>query len=223
MRKSLICIFTTISFTGTSIMADSLFHLFSDRVEGSGEIETVELQLEPFDRIQATGSFNIVVRVGIEQQVLMTIDDNLVNLINTNVQGKTLTIDTKESFSTQHGCQFEISVPGLEMVSLSGSGDIEVENLEVEFFAYKLYGSGDLKAGGEVKELELEIYGSGDIDTRKLVAEDATVDVKGSGHIKVYASEYFDAHVNGSGNIYYYGNPKHISSHISGSGRVKKR
>lgn len=223
MKKIILSFIIFISLTNNSVVADNFFHLFSERVEGSGQLETIEYQLESFNKISSTGSFDIIVRSGEQQKILITIDDNLTELIETKVDNNTLTITTKGSFCSQSTCKFVISVPELEMVSLFGSGDVEVINLDANSFAYLLSGSGDLKAFGKVKELELNIAGSGEIDTRELIAEDAIVHISGSGHIKVYANEYLNGHINGSGNIYYYGNPEYISSHISGSGSIKKK
>ena len=79
-------------FGGQSLLADGLFHrLFKDRgVRGSGDLITEERDVRAFDEIRTAGSFDIYVEVGPEQSVKITFDDNLIDLIETEVRGKTL-------------------------------------------------------------------------------------------------------------------------------------
>jgi hypothetical protein len=114
-------------------------------------------------------------------------------------------------------------VPELEDVRCTGSGDVEVVDLDQDFFAYKLSGSGEFRASGRVAELELILSGSGDIDTRDLIAEEAYCTISGSGTIRVAATDVFEGTVSGSGDIYYYGKPESVSKHVSGSGSIKRR
>ena len=73
------------------------------------------------------------------------------------------------------------------------------------------------------QEVEIKVSGSGDIDARDLESTEAYVRVSGSGDVKVYAAEAIDARVSGSGDIAYYGDPEHVSRHVSGSGSIRKR
>lgn len=212
-------------FAFSSVSAGNFLNsLFSHSgIEGSGELTTEERDVKSFDKIESSGSYDIYVQVGEEQNIEITYDDNLIDLIITRVSGKTLKISSEGTYSSRNTCRIDITVPELEKVYLSGSGDIEIVDLNETSFIFKLSGSGDLRASGKVEELEIRLSGSGDIDTRELMAKDTYCKVSGSGSIKVRAEEYFDGSVSGSGNIYYYGEPDHISTHVSGSGRIKKR
>lgn len=192
-------------------------------IEGSGELITEERDVKSFDKIESSGSYDIYVKVGEEQNIEITFDDNLIELITTRVSGKTLKVSSEGSFSSRNTCRVDITVPELEKLSLSGSGSIEIVDLDESSFTLKLSGSGDLRASGKVEELEIRLSGSGDIDTRELIADETYCKISGSGNIKVRAEESFEGSVSGSGNIYYYGEPDHISTHVSGSGRIKKR
>lgn len=194
-----------------------------DRIKGSGEIVTEERDVRDFDKIKSSGSFDVFIVVGEEQSIEISYDDNLIDLITTKVKGKTLYISSEGSFSSRKSCKIEINVPSLEAVKLSGSGDIEVSNLDAEFFEYSLSGSGDLIASGKVDELEVHVSGSGDIDTRDLMANIVQASISGSGDIKVYAKERLRGKVSGSGDIEYYGDPDKVSSSVSGSGDIRKR
>lgn len=209
---------------GASAQPSDLWDIFGhDTKKGSGDLETVELDLKSFERIESSGSFEVIVIIGKEQKVLLTIDDNLIDNVKTRVKGKTLRIGSKGSFSSRHGGIFEITVPTLDEVSISGSGSVKVFNLDAEEFEFHVSGSGDIEAEGQVEYLEISVSGSGEVDTRKLMAEDVIVNVSGSGEVDLFASNSFEGSVSGSGDITYYGNPKYVDRSTSGSGRIRKK
>ncbi|MDH4157696.1 MAG: DUF2807 domain-containing protein [candidate division Zixibacteria bacterium] len=208
-----------------SVAADDvLSRLFGRRgVEGSGELVTEARHVKPFTKVISTGSSDIYISVGGEQKVEVTYDDNLIDMVRTEVRGAKLKIYIEGSHSSRHSSRIDITVPKLEEVRCTGSGDIEVVDLDQDFFAYKLSGSGDFRAAGRVAELELTLSGSGEIDTRDLIANEAYCTISGSGRIRVAAAEAFDGTVSGSGDIYYYGKPESVSRHVTGSGSIKRR
>ncbi len=214
----------TLMFMVSSVSAGDFFGgLFGKSIKGSGDRVTVERDIENFTRIKSRGSFDIKISVGEEPTLSITFDDNLVEFVTTKVHGKTLEIDSDGSFSSRKGCLIEITVPSLKQVRLSGSGDIEVYNLDSEVFEFKLSGSGDMWAEGKVDELEVSISGSGNIDTRDLIAQIVYAKVSGSGDISVYAKEELNARISGSGDIFYYRNKEYKSNHLSGSGDILKK
>ncbi|MBN1211176.1 MAG: DUF2807 domain-containing protein [candidate division Zixibacteria bacterium] len=222
--KAILILTIVLLFGCQSLLADGFLNrLFLDRgIEGSGDLITEERDVREFNEIKTSGSFDIFVEVGPERSLKITFDDNLIDIIETEVRGKTLRIGSEESFSSHHVCKVEITVPELEAVSLSGSGNVEVINLKGDVFESSISGSGNVKVTGEVREVELEISGSGEIEAEDLIADDAYVKISGSGDVRVYARESLEGRVSGSGSIYYSGNPQSLSTNVSGSGRIKK-
>ncbi len=194
-----------------------------DAVEGSGNLVTEEREVDSFINIDAGGSFDVEVKVGPKVSLKLTFDDNIIKLIDTRVRGKTLYIDTDESYSSHRPCKVEITVPLLESVSLNGSGDLDIQDVKGELLDCEVNGSGNIVATGEVDELDVDISGSGDVDARRLKARQVQVRIQGSGDVEVFATEDFDGAVYGSGDIKYYGDPKHAHSHVAGSGSIRKR
>ena len=225
MKKSIICLTAIVLLTAGSTQADDFLRWITgcNGIEGSGDMITETRNLDEFSRIISSGSTDIYVTVGEDQMVTLIFDDNLIDMIETDVRGKTLEIYCEDSYSSRRSCRIEISVPSLESVRLSGSGDMEIYDLQGEVFEYTISGSGDLRAEGEIDELDIRVSGSGDVDARDLKAQEAYVKVSGSGDVKVYASEGFRGRVTGSGDIDIYGNPEHVSRHVSGSGDIRKR
>lgn len=190
---------------------------------GSGVLSTETKELPVFTAIESHVGMDIVVRIGSPQSVQVTIDDNLQNNFECEVHRGILEIDSRGSFTTDEEGRIEIVVARLDEVELHGSGNVLVENLDAERFAFHLSGSGNVDLRGKTNILELSLDGSGDIDTRKLMARDAVVEVNGSGDVKVHATGTLDGAVNGSGDILVYGNPKRFLEDVSGSGSIRRR
>lgn len=105
--------------------------------------------------------------------------------------------------------------------SISGSGNIIIDDLMARNIECSISGSGDISLKGEVDdELKISISGSGDIDAAKLKSKIVSVQVSGSGDCRVYATEDLKARVAGSGDIYYYGKPN-VDAKTAGSGKIK--
>jgi hypothetical protein len=219
--KKIIALLIILALATTSFASG--FSLFNKSIKGSGKLQTETRDVDNFNRIKMVGSIDVFITVGKKQSVEISFDDNILDYIETKVQGKTLILDSRKSFSSRKNCKIEITVPKLVSVKLTGSGDININNLDNVFFEYELSGSGNLTAEGKVKDLELYLSGSGDIDTRNVAADDVYAKLSGSGDIKVYAQNNFDGKVSGSGDILYYGNPEKIDTKISGSGSIKRK
>ena len=106
--------------------------------------------------------------------------------------------------------------------SISGSGNIIIEELKADNVECHISGSGDIRLKGDCKnELEIHISGSGDVEAAYFEAKEVDIRVSGSGDCRVYASDKITARVAGSGDIYYRGKPEYVDSKSAGSGSIK--
>jgi hypothetical protein len=192
-------------------------------VRGSGDMQTEKRDIGEFTEIDNSLCCDVYVTIGDDRSVEITFDDNLLEFIVTEVDGGILFIEGDGSFSSRRSCRIDITTPELTEVRISGSGDADIRGLDCERFYYQISGSGDFYGEGRAKDLRMSISGSGDVETRDLIAEVVEVDISGSGDARVFASQSLEAHVSGSGDIYYYGDPEDVHRSISGSGRIRKR
>jgi hypothetical protein len=167
--------------------------------------------------------------------------DDLERII-TRVEGKELKIYTKNSSSGLGQVKVYVTVTELEELSvagsgdvtiksrlktdeleiqLSGSGNIQCEDLEANEVDIDLAGSGDILLGGVAEnELEINIAGSGDVKAEDLQTKAADVNIAGSGSVKVWATDELESNIVGSGSVYYKGNPL-VDAETMGSGKTK--
>jgi hypothetical protein len=212
-----------IAFALSAVTVQAGWSWKSKGIEGSGDMETRELDLGGFDSINVGGAFELDVVMGEHYEVKLTIDDNLWDNLEAKVRDGELTIDWDKSCQPDDDCRIEIVTPRLAEVSIHGACDANIEDYQGDSFRYILSGAGSLKMDGEVDELEIRVSGAGDADTRDLKAKHVDISVSGAGDAKVYAGESIKARVSGVGSIHYYGDPEKKSTKVSGIGSIKSR
>lgn len=209
-------------------------------VRGEGPIVERTIDVERFDGFALTISGDVYVEKGSTQKVVVKGQQNLIDLLNTDANDGFWKIKFTESVNNMKDFKIYITVPNLEEVYVSGSGDVyskgtfSGDNMEVgvsgsgniEFavdadnLEVKVSGSGNIDLAGKARSVEMRVSGSGDIDAAQLMVKNCEAQVTGSGDIRINASEELDARVVGSGDIYYKGDPK-VRSRITGSGDVR--
>lgn len=109
----------------------------------------------------------------------------------------------------------DIEAENLQYTNLSsfvkGSGDIDLKNVKATTVRTIVSGSGDVDIKGSTQWATLTVNGSGDISAEKLTATEVVATVAGSGDITCYASKKLDAKVSGSGDIEYKGSPSIVN------------
>ena len=189
--------------------------------EGSGVPATQTRDVAAFNRVELAGSNNVVIRVGEKQSVVVRADDNLLHRVTTEVQsGKLVIASTPGSLTTKSPMSVEVNVPTLNALTLTGSGNIVVNGIEVESLELTLPGSGTLTGSGTATRLDVTVGGSGTVQFTRLVAEDVRAVVSGSGSIFITATKTLDASVPGSGAIIYSGNPQDVTKSVTGTGAI---
>jgi hypothetical protein len=205
-------------------------------------------QVGPFSKISLRISAKVYVEQGDKQSVKVVAEPETLEKIITEVKDRTLNIrfPNDNIFRRWDPGKIEIyiTVPEVDALNVSGSGDIvsddintrildlivsgsgniKIEKLSAEKVNSNVSGSGNIKIieGGVASELSVRISGSGNVDARGFEANNVSVQTSGSGNCSVVSNGEIKARISGSGNVYYSGNPA-IDSSVSGSGSVKKR
>jgi hypothetical protein len=192
-------------------------------IHGSGVAKTESRAVASFSKIDLSGSPEVEVAIGPAASVAVTADDNVLPVIETTVGGDTLRIGSKQSYNTSLGVKVKITVPALDGVSVSGSGNIHATGLKAGDMDAGVTGSGDVTLSGAVDQLRAHITGSGELRAGELGAKNVRVTVTGSGDATVRASEQLDASVTGSGDVHYSGNPPKVRKNVTGSGGIAPR
>ncbi len=193
----------------------------SSTIGGSGVPAAQARHVATFDSVELAGSNNVVIRVGGKKSVVVRADENLLDRVTTEVEsGKLVIANTPGSLTTKSPMSVEVTVPVLNALTLTGSGNIVVNGIETQGLKVTLPGSGTLTGSGTVKRLDVTVGGSGTVQFARLVANDVRAVVSGSGSIFITATKSLDASVSGDGAILYRGNPQHVTKSVTGTGAI---
>ena len=105
---------------------------------------------------------------------------------------------------------------------ISGSGRVKLNIAVAERASFGLSGSGKIYADGSAQEIKATISGSGEVLAANFTVDKCDVRISGSGDVEINVNKELDANISGSGSVTYKGNPAHVNSHSSGSGKVRK-
>ena len=207
-----------------------------------------ERDVPSFSEIALRISAKVYVEQGKKQSIEIVAKSSTLEEIITEVKGRTLNIKfpNKNYFWKKFEpgkIEIYITVPEIDGLSVSGSGDIIAEDIKTRILDLAVSGSGDIliedldakrvsssisgsgdiiiKDGGVADDFSVSISGSGDVKAIGFEANDVVIRVSGSGNCSVTSNGSIKARVAGSGNVNYKGNPS-IDSSVAGSGRVKK-
>lgn len=170
----------------------------------------------------------LYLKQGSTQKVEIEGDKDVIKEIETEVEGSRLEIGREGkrwswSDSDTKDLKVYITMPTIEGVSVSGSGDVVGEGkITATALDLNVSGSGALTLDADVSgNVDADVSGSGDINlSGKCKAFDS--DVSGSGKISLSMNieQKADLGVSGSGRIEAKGSAESVEANISGSGKV---
>ncbi len=213
-----------------------------DCIQGSGNVVSKTMDVDEFHSVSIEGQGNLYITQGEEQSLRIDAEDNILEVMETEVSGGKLTVSTGlKCIRPTKPINIYVTMMDVNSLSVSGSGKIQGETpINTDILSVSTSGSGESNLEVNVSELNTAISGSGKETTRgvadmhsirisgsgkiygyELVTRTTDISISGSGTCEVHATEELDVLISGSGNIYYKGDPE-VSESISGSGKVEK-
>ena len=208
------------------------------QVKGNGNVKSQDRNVENFSAIKLTCSADLYISQG-PKSITVKTDENILELIETEVEDGTLYVSVKgRGFRSVEGLDVIITVPNLDKIISSGSGDIRFEgvykandlyinlngsgDLDAEFNAtnleLKVNGSGDSDISGVMGNLKITVSGSGDVDAEELKLEECYIKNSGSGDLSLKGkTNMLTVSQNGSGDLDGY-NFTAVNATVSNSG-----
>lgn len=204
----------------------ALISCSKDKISGSGPVTTETRSVSGFTNVSVSGSSNVFITQGAVYDVKIKAYSNLLPYLETKVENNTLLIAYKSNSNvTNDNSEVYITLPELSGLSTNGSGNINSAGsfpLTDNFIA-SISGSGNISLeNGLANNYTIHISGSGSIKSFGLLAQKADVSIEGSGDAEVNVAQHLKVSIKGSGNVMYQGSPE-IDSSISGSGKLIKQ
>jgi hypothetical protein len=178
-----------------------------------------------FDAISISNAFDVYFTQSADYAVVVSASElSFRDQITTEVRNGTLYIGLKKSnFDWKSGRKLRayVSAPVLTKIALSGSSNLNIENLfKTEDLFVQISGSSDFKGALECKNLRLSSSGSSDYKiTGK--AENLEVNISGSSDMKAFdfATDFCDISCSGTSDVEITVN-KELKVNISGASNV---
>lgn len=187
---------------------------------GNGKSQTRNRPVEDFHAVSMQGTGAVNVMVGKPRSVTVTVDENLMQYVETTTTNGTLQIRNSQPLNPKVNLVVDISVPRLDAGHVTGVGNLKITDLTGKSVELSVSGVGSLWASGIVESAEVDVSGVGNADLAELKASSVEVTVSGTGGAEVYASDRVKARVSGVGDIVVHGHPKDIDQSSTGIGKV---
>jgi hypothetical protein len=169
---------------------------------GKGEIIETTLDIRTFNQLELCGSFDAEIIQAEEFSVMARGHENIIDDLNTFVTNNTWRAKLDKACYNHFELTLFITLPEIESITVEGSGDVYIEGLFIqEQFNAEIKGSGDIFCASpiEAETVSLNIAGSGDIEAKII-------------------TDYTNARIEGSGEMYLSGSSSEQDIYILGSG-----
>ena len=240
---------TLIRIIIASILSLTLFSCnfdinWNSGVKGNGNVVTETRTVnDSFSTIKATEGLNVYLTQSNTENIIVIADDNLHELIVTEVINGVLKIYSNENIghaeakkifvnftdvskiSSSSGSHLKtnkmINTKRLELNSASGSNmRLEVNATVLEC---KSSSGSQLRLAGQAETLVADASSGSNIKAGKLKAEYSEVKASSGANITINTSKKLIAKASSGGNINYYGNPEKVKKNNSISGNIRKK
>ena len=152
-----------------------------------------------------SGPIDLALKQAATPELLVRGDAKLVSRVTTRLEGNTLYIGTRGiyiSVGKTEQTKIELSLPNLEKLQTSGSGDAVIKGFKGNKLEVSLQGSGNINLDGEYQQVSASLNGSGDLNLGLGNAELLELASYGSGDSIVRGQvKSFNARLTGSGDL----------------------
>ncbi len=200
---------------------------FNGGVMGKGNMKSYSIKVSEINEIKAELPCDIKYYSAPSDTVTFEIQENLREYVIIEESNGVLTVRATKNFPNGKIPILTVSTPSLSHLTLAGSGVFTAyDTIAADSFTLKLDGAGEVKAGLDVKNLDIKIDGAGDfelsgtadvadfemsgtgiLEALSLQTRKASVNLSGAGEIMINCSESLRINASGTGKVAYKGSP----------------
>ncbi len=207
--------FITILLLSSSAMLQAQQNVTSDKdkpkIEGSGNVITKDISIQPFDQLTSSGIFSVILKQGDKEDVKIEADDNLQDLFEVKNDGTKLSISMKKdvNFSSKKGMKVYVTFKKLKSMELNMVGsltsdnnlsfdDLDIKNKSVGALELKMTAQnlnvdnksvGNVKLNGKAESAVIKNKGVGSINAGDFVVQKMDIENSGVGSAEVNAEK----------------------------------
>ena len=195
-----------------------------ESVRGSGRVSEERHRFAGLTGVELATRGELEIRLGDDEGLQVSADDNLHEYFALTTDGGTLRIDTRPGVNLRPSrpIHYTLTAREIEFIELSSSGnarapalradrieirlnssgDLSVDGIEAETVAISVDSSGDLSVDGvEADAVDVRMRSSGDVEMHDLRAASLTVGISSSGDVRIRDGDVdnLDVALNSSG------------------------
>lgn len=216
--------------------------LLSPSVKGNGDVQQEERSIADFNEIKASRGVNVYLSQGEKTRVLVRADENLLDVIETEVMGDELIIrstarvrnaesfkvfvtspeyrSVKSSSGSNVYSETEIVSDNLEASASSGANiTLEINSRDLEASASS---GANIRLEGLARECKARASSGANIKAEDLKTKNAELKVSSGANIWIAVDNDMKAEASSGGNIFYNSEPSQTTINKSSGGNVKK-
>jgi Putative auto-transporter adhesin, head GIN domain len=209
---------------------------------GSDEVVTETRELEPFQRLRISSSFDVDVTPGERDEVTLRVSENLQDRVRAGVDGDTLTIELEPGLNLGDATlEADVTASTLRQIEASGASTVSfLEPVEADEFVAGLSGASRLdgevalerlevgvsgashaELRGSAEEADVEASGASEMVLTDLVVRAMEVGLSGASSAEVTVEGELAYSVSGASNLTYAGGPEIVRQEVSGASSVE--
>lgn len=217
---------------------------WNQSISGNGRVVDDTRNVTGFNGIHVSSGIDVYLTQGSSFEVIVEADENLQDVILTELEGKTLVVGTdRVNIRNAKSKKVHVTLPELTSLKISSAGDCVGQNpftcedlrisissagdlsLEVQADRIDLdiSSSGDASLSGTADVFDVTLSSAGDLNAFDLVAAKVDVNVSSAGDARVHATEEIHMNASSAGSIFYRGDARVVNSQSSSAGRIVHR
>ncbi len=168
----------------------------------ASEVRTINASIV---NVILSGPINLNLKQGATPELLVKGDPKLVSRVTTRLEGNTLHIGTHGiyiSIGKTEQSRVELSLPSLEKLHFTGSGDASIKGFRGNKLDIGMQGSGNVQFDGEFQQVSANLLGSGDLNLGLGMSDVVEINLNGSGDSVIRGqTRVLNARLTGSGDL----------------------
>lgn len=212
-------------------------------VSGNGHVDEETRKVENFDGIDVGGMFEIHLVQSANYDVKVVADENLMELIETYVEGGVLKISSRENIRKAKELDIYISAPNYNSLDLSGavtvdnkgsirstdlsinsSGASEINmNIDTQKLNLDLSGASEVRLSGIAEYVNISASGASDMEMFELKTKEMKLSLSGASEVDCNVSEDLQIDASGASEINYIGSATISRKDLSGASSINNK
>ncbi len=214
-------------------------------VSGNGNVQTEKRTASVsggFTAVKASNGLEVHIRQNPTHSITVEADENLLDIIRTEVRGNDLHIYTDKNIGRSKSKKIYVSAPEVSAIASSSGANIFVEDLlktdkleltsssgsairletEADYVSCDTSSGSDIRIKGRANSMHARASSGSSLKAGELEVAKCDAKASSGGNVSLYVTKNLVASASSGGDIRYSGNPASVSAGKSVSGSVRK-